>query len=320
MRENRAVQVVKRIITSESLDLYALAIAALILTVIGFADNLSSGRLAAAILAVLTFLALSQIRSRRHFSDIAASQAHDPFSIFKLELPEAYQLPPNAKSFLFIGWSMVRSAQTMRTGMRRLLASGGKVQVLLLDSSDDELLRAAASERRDILVERIGVTLRELDSLRQRVGGDLEVRVSSFIPKICIHAFDLGLPSSVIYVQHYEYKPAGEEAPVFRLELKDGFWHNHFAAEAQRMWEDGFNWPLTPSQTLARKPRPLFMNSFGDELKAKISEAHELLVTGVNRNATVRTHYKRLRELLMNGGPQVERYRSACHPILLQWG
>jgi hypothetical protein len=301
MQDNRLARLVKQIIASESLDLYVLSLAALTLTAIGFSGDLSSGKLASAILAMLTLLALSQIRSRRHVSEIAASQAHNRFSIFKLNLPEGYQMPASARSFLFIGWSMVRSVQTMRTDMRRLLESRGKVQVLLLDPSNDELLRVAAGDRRDILLQKIEVTLRELDSLRQRVGGDLEVRVSSFIPKICIHAFDPGLPSSVIYVQHYEYKSPGEEAPIFRLELRDGFWHNHFVAEAQRMWEDGLRWPLTPSQALARSPRPSFTNNYGDGLRVNIAKARYLLVTGHSRNAMVRNHRKELRELLTSG-------------------
>lgn len=38
-------------------------------------------------------------------------------------------------------------------------------------------------------------------------------------------------------VQHYEYHPHGDAAPVFTLEPSDGGWYQHFVDEAERLWD-----------------------------------------------------------------------------------
>jgi hypothetical protein len=105
----------------------------------------------------------------------------------------------------------------------------------------------------------------------------------------------------MVCVQHYEYHPAGEAAPVFVLEPQDAPWYQHFAAEAERLWEAGTPWPLSSAQQLVRTRRPSFSESFGPELEQAIGGASDLLITGMARNTFVNHNYAKLEKLLKAG-------------------
>ncbi len=67
--------------------------------------------------------------------------------------------------------------------------------------------------------------------------------------------------NGAVYVQHYEYEPKGEAAPIFRLGAARSRWYGHFVDEAERMWQAGLPWPLQPDQMLdidlRTGPRPV---------------------------------------------------------------
>ena len=304
MADNRGrlLRSAARLVGDENLDLYILAGAALTFTVLGFTGVSNVAVLTSAVLALLATLALSQIRSRRHVSAIAAGQRADPLALFQEALPpELHSLRSAAGSYLFIGESMARLVHTSRDDIRRLAREGGKVRVLLLDPDDSELMRVADRSGERLLEGRIRSTLNELASLRDSARGHPEIRVCSFVPRVSLNAFNLGEPNGVMFIQHYEHRPAGDSLPVFRLDRKDGFWYQHFAAEALRMWDDAVPWPPAPGTRLARAPRPPFAEGFGPELDASLSSARELLITGVTRNGFVNGYFSQLEELLSAG-------------------
>lgn len=67
------------------------------------------------------------------------------------------------------------------------------------------------------------------------------------------------------------------------------------------MWQDAAPWPLAPDQKLARFERPLFLDSFGDELDDSLACAQDLLITGVTRNGFIRDRYGKLEAWLNKG-------------------
>ncbi len=192
------------------------------------------------------------------------------------------------------------------TVLRRVLGSGGKIRVLLVDPADDALVRATSEHRphgitADRLKRRIEATLDELAALRDAIGGDLEIRVAPFIPQMGINAVDVGSPDGLIVLQHYQHRPVGESAPIFTLRPADGFWYEHFAAAAERPWADGIPWPLAAAAALRRSARPLFTEEFGPELELAMSQARELLITGVTRNALIISKYGKVEDWLRSG-------------------
>lgn len=242
----RILHSVASVVAGENLDLYVLAIAALSFTVLGFIGVIGVGVLASAVLALLAMLALSQIRSRRHIAVIAEARRADPLALFQAAIPDDLaSRRSTATSFLFIGESMVRTVQSGRADIRQILRRGGKLRVLLLDPDNEGLLEAA--RRLDVPTAttegRIRNTLDELTLLHKNTSGLLEIRTCSFVPRIGVYAFNVGEPDGVLFIQHYEYQPERDSAPVFRLDADDGVWYERFAAEANRMWEDGTPWP-----------------------------------------------------------------------------
>ena len=212
-----------------------------------------------------------------------------------------------AVSLLLMGTSLPGAAGARaKSDMRQVLCSGGQVRVLLLDPTNDELLSAVShfdslEPGAQQLRNRIFASLDELTDLRHGTGGHLEIRVASFPPTMGVAAINLGRQDAVMVIQHYEYKPTGEAAPIISLRTADGFWFDHYAAEATRMWGNGSPWPLSVGQVVARSPRPRLLDSFGPTLGQALSHAHRLLVTGITRNTFVTSNYATLEGLLRNG-------------------
>ena len=297
-----------RIVSDEYLDLYILAVAALTFTILGFTGIVDTKVLVSVTLALLAILAYSQIRSRRQVADIAAGQRSDPLSIFQAEFPAGLETRRgSASSLLLIGMTMSRTVQGgSLTVLRQVLRSGGKIRVLLIDPTDDALMRAASEHSQrgytvDRFKRRVESTLEELAVLQDATSGDLEIRVAPFIPHMGINAIDVGNPDGLIVLQHYEHRPVGESAPIFSLKPADGFWYEHFAAEAERLWQDGTSWPLASAVAMRRSARPAFKQEFGPELELSMDKARELLITGVTRNTLVTSKYHKFEDRLRNG-------------------
>ena len=207
----RALRAAARLVTDENLDLYILAGAALTFTVLGFTGVSNVSILTSAVLALLATLALSQIRSRRHVAAIATTHRADPLALLQEALPpELDSIRSAASSYLFIGESMARLVQTSRDDIRRIMRQGGRVRVLLLDPDDPGLLRAADRTGERLLEGRIRNTLKELASLRDSAHGQLDIRVCSFVPRISVNAFNLGMPGGVLFIQFYEHRPTSD--------------------------------------------------------------------------------------------------------------
>lgn len=230
-----------RVVSDEYLDLYILALAALTFTILGFVGIADIKVLASVILALLAILAFSQIRSRRHIADIAAGQRSDPLSIFQTRFPADLETRRgSASSLLLIGMTMTRTVQGgSLTVLRQVLRSGGKIRVLLINPTDDALMRAASEHSQlgitaDRFKRRVESTLEELAVLQDATYGDLEIRVAPFVPHMGLNVLDVGSPNGLIVLQHYEHRSIAESAPVFSLRPADGFWYEHFAAEVAR--------------------------------------------------------------------------------------
>jgi len=296
-----------RVITDDNLDLYVLGTVALAFTVLGATGISDVKTLSSVVTALLALLAFSQIRSRRLTEQVRDSNRGGPATLFEPEFP-ADLIPRRAAAFdiLLIGHSMTRTVQGMRSDIRSILDSGGRIRVLVLDPTDEELVavadrRISQSLGQGRLRQRILATLDELTSLKSRTSGRLEIRVSSRISSAGFNCLDVSTKRGLICVQHYEYRPTGEASPVFTVEPKDAPWYRHFADEAERLWEDGTPWPLSAADQVARARRPVFSEDFGPGLAEAIDGAGELLVTGMARNTLVNNNYGKLEERLRAG-------------------
>jgi hypothetical protein len=296
-----------RVINDDNLDLYLLGVVALAFTVLGATGISDVKTMSSVVLALLALLAFSQIRSRRLTEQIRRSHQADPTALFKTKFPvDLIARRAGAFDILLIGHSMTRTVQGMRSDMLAILEAGGRVRVLVLDPTDDPLVetadrRISQSLGNGRLRQRIMTTLEDLATLRSKTTGRLEVRVSSRISSAGFNCLDVSGPRGLVCVQHYEYHPVGEAAPVFVLEPQDAPWYQHFAAEAERLWEAGTPWPLSTAQQIARTRHPVFSESFGPELDRAIEGAADLFITGMARNTFVNNHYARLEKLLKAG-------------------
>jgi hypothetical protein len=247
---SRIARIITRIIRDDDLDLYILAAAAFTFTILGTVGIYDVAVLSSVNLAVLAFLALSQIRTRRHVGQIASAHIGGRLALLGEGFPEDLALRrANAKDYLFIGVSMRRTVPSAGADIRRSLAAGRTVRVLLIDPANDSLLQQAVKRRRvirdvDRLRRTITASFDELKALGDEVGGSLSLRVSHLLPTMGMHVIDSEAADGLVCLQHYEYQPEREANPVIRLNASDGFWYRYFVSEAERLWADGT--PLGP--------------------------------------------------------------------------
>jgi hypothetical protein len=291
-------------LANENIDLYVMAVAAFVFTILGATGITSTAVLLSMTLAVLAALSLSQIRSRRHVAQIAAAANSDPLAILLTDFPdELARRRPSASELLYIGVSMRRTAPTSMTAFQRILSTGGRIRVLLVDPTDEAALREAFRRRGgspDInsLRSTILASLSSLTALNTD-HGSLELRVSPSVPAAGISAVDAKSREGLLVAQHYEYRTQGEASPIVRFSASDGYWYRHFLDEAERMWADGIPWPLPLDVTVARIPHPAFVEDFGAALTSAIDNAGDLLITGVARNTLLTGQYSRFERKLL---------------------
>ncbi|WP_124853466.1 hypothetical protein [Micromonospora arida] len=225
------------------LDLYALLLAGFIFTILGATGVADVKTLSSVVLALLSLMAFSQIRTRR----VQAGPATHPYdNLFLADFPPALYEHRDSVSqdWLYIGVSGYRTIGAGRLPISKVLQRNAKVRILLLDHRREDLLRAAAARSAsgatpERLRERILASLSELAVLVARFPGNLEIRLLPFLTTVGVNAFDTTGPNGRVYVQHYEYATQGESSPIYTLRASDGYWYQHQLAEFERMWDEG---------------------------------------------------------------------------------
>lgn len=225
------------------LDLYALFVAGCLFTILGATGIADVKTLSSVVLALLSMMAFSQIRTRRVQGSRYLGRLE---KIFLADFPDGlYQHRDSAsQDWLYIGVSGYRTIGAGRLQISRILQRNATVRILLIDYEDEELLRVAvarggtwaAPER---LRERIKASIAELADLRAKFPNNLQVRLLPFLTTVGVNAFDTRSPSGAIYVQHYEHAAPGEPSPIYALHVSDGYWYQHQLAEFERMWTKG---------------------------------------------------------------------------------
>lgn len=296
-----------RVINDDNLDLYLLGTVALVFTVLGITGISDVRTTSAVVVALLALLAFSQIRSRRLLEQIRNAANGGADAVFSKDFPvEMIRLRERAQDVLLIGDARTRTVQGLQAEMTAILEAGGRIRVMVVDPTDEALVEAASRrvDHRlgpDKMRARIMTTLDDLTTLRSRVGGRLEIRVSSSVPTAGFNCLDITGRHGLVSIQHYEYRPAREAMPIFTLQPPDGAWYQHFVNEAERLWKASTEWPLSPADMAARARRPAFSDKFGPELDAAVEETADLFVTGTARNSFMNANFELLRKKLAAG-------------------
>jgi hypothetical protein len=295
------------IVHDDNLDLYVLVAVAVVFTVLGSAGVASTVLMSSITLGTLAVLAFSQIRSRGLVARMAAQREFDPLALLSRDFPADLDgRRAAAKDLLYVGVSMYRTLPPLRNDMRRMAQAGHRVRVVLVDPTDEDLVRGAALHlagvATDDLAARVANTLGELERLSRGVSRPIELRVATVAPTMNMNVIDQDEPNGLVVLQHYEYLPGDEAAPIIRLTANDGYWYRHFVNEAERIWESSSPWPLTAAARAARHPRPRFTKHFEADLYDNIGTASDLLVTGVTRNTLLAENYSRFEQCLRGGG------------------
>jgi len=247
-RRARIGSAIQAIVGDENLDLYVLAVVALLFTVLGVTGVSDVKTLSSVVLGLLAVLAYSQLRARKQLQLIRREHSAGSATVLRRDFPrDLIERRTNASDVLLVGLTMTRTVQGMRSDFPAILRNGGRVRVLVLDPTDESLMVSAVRQRSfsqgvEYLRQRVHTTLHDLTMIREHVGGRLQIRVLSSIPTAGFNCVDVTKSSGLVCVQHYEFHPEGEAAPIMSFTVDDMPWYTHFAAEAERLWDAGIEW------------------------------------------------------------------------------
>lgn len=222
-------------------DLYALALAAVVFTLLGAVGIASTTTLSSLVLGLLAAMALSQVKSRRQVSELI-----DGIGVtirrYSRGLPSDYiEVRRSARSALIIGVSLVKTLSQARDDIRRIMLTGGDVRVLLVDPRRMDLLENARDHHPgDVSAERISSSithsLLDLSFLRFEATGNLQVRTAEFLPRSGFRVFDAQSPLGVIFMQYYEYRPASSIELFTHFSPRDTLVYPLIISEVERIW------------------------------------------------------------------------------------
>ncbi|MGW4285804.1 hypothetical protein ACWEIK_02545 [Streptomyces sp. NPDC004673] len=224
-----------------NLDVYATIAVALGTSILALIDVAPTGKIMAAVLAVLAVLAFSALATRTMVEDLARSGAGGGVR-FQSDFPEDLKERRNGSADIYLaGVSLSRTLETSYRAFESTLSSGGRVRILLTDPDADEAAvttqnrptRPRANEIRD----EIRQSLRLLQRLRTETGGRLEVRTTDTALKFGINYLDVNKASAFLCVQLYSFDVSGESRPIFALTLADAPWFETFREQAERLWD-----------------------------------------------------------------------------------
>ena len=287
-----------RLATDDNLDLWLLAGAAGAFTVLGIIGLASQQVLASAILALLALLAVAQLRSRREVAQLSRSAKITRTDLLLAEFPEdLIERRDQADDVLLIGLVLERTITAYQRVLLRPHAGHRRVRILVGDPAlfdamgrVDPLYRGTS--------ERLRRVLADLEVLTRSATG-VQVRVSAVVPA-GMNVLDSASGDGLVVVQHYEFDPRGEPAPIIALTPHDGRWYHHYVQEAERLWAAGTPWPR-PVERLGLGAPGSFVMTWSRQPERLLEAASELLITGVARNALLVEHYHRFEAALLRG-------------------
>lgn len=225
---------------------FAILIGLAIYFAIGGLIGISADILNPVIVAMLSVLAISQLRSRSQVADVAATWHRTRTDLFSPVFPPEYTKAQStvSHSYFYTGATMMRTMANMSDHIPRILRNDGSVRILLPDPNNEQLLAMIAATHPDKTVDDIRLDIENSLRIANRLRSDkgtLEIRTTQFVPSIGINAMDLAHPTKSIMVQMYEFIPQQEieRAPIFYLTNGDRTWFAHFEAQIRRLWESG---------------------------------------------------------------------------------
>jgi hypothetical protein len=286
----------------EAWDLAALLVTATVLTLLGILGSPKPEQLGSATLGVLTLMAATQLRTRRDL--VRASR--EPTEIMLSDFPPTLARDrADATSYLYVGVSMVRTIHSSTKDIRDIIGSGGRVRLMVLDPDVPGLVEGASQpsdeETSWQLRRRIQSALREIQFLNDSIGGGIEVRTTNSVPRVSINSIDPHSRRGRIVVQHYEYRAQKEASPILSLSASMGAWYDHFRDEAERMWEDGQQWPAPPLESIRKRATTSSNYSLEADLDLALAAASDVTLVGVTRHQFLTDRFPRLQERIDEG-------------------
>ncbi|WP_327584479.1 hypothetical protein OHA25_53310 [Nonomuraea sp. NBC_00507] len=231
--------------TGKNLEIYLTALIALVVGVLGVFSVVNPQVVSAAILATLALVAVNALGPRHQVADLEARVAELNRLVEAKLAGDAFlttvrqgldERVARAADIRFAGVTLSRTIRAHVEQLRKGLARGASVQVLLIDPKgavpEEAARRSTIPEQSDVFEHRVKSTIYLLRDLE-----GVEVRFLPFVPAFGLVLLDAGEDDGVIHVELGTHSAPGRD-PVFTLTpRRDHFWYEHFKAEFDRMWE-----------------------------------------------------------------------------------
>jgi hypothetical protein len=232
----------------------AVLIGSLILTVAGVLDRLTTKQTLTSIMAVITFIAFSQLLERvltlsKIEKDIATLTAA---SQSRIGLVRSGVLTPHeafledARDVLIVGLNKIGLVLQRTNFLSKLLQRGCKIRLVILDPGDVALLKRVAlnleidAKRLQTDIESALLSLRTVRSQIDAASNKrLQVRLSSAAPSLGVTLVDALNNDGRLQVYAYAYHTDPGDRPAFEMSKSMDFeWFAFFHERYELMWKD----------------------------------------------------------------------------------
>lgn len=242
-------------LTGRDLEAYLVAGTALVVGLLGLIDLADPGTVSAVTLAALGLLVFDTMLGRRQLrrvrSDLstlgaalrAGGTATSADRVLQESVPgSAFDLG-RAGDLRLVGVTLNRTVRNHLAELRRQLAAGGMLKVMIIDPDGPAAREAARrhgfDEDAEVFEHRLQPTLDLLRHLADTAGGRLEVRLLGFVPAFGLIMIDPETAGGRVLVDIYSHRPDGREAVVAMTAERDPIWFHHFRQEFDRIWQRG---------------------------------------------------------------------------------
>jgi hypothetical protein len=238
----------------QNLDLYVTVTLAVIIAILGLIGIVNQTVISSAILAILSLVSYSLIKSRHQDEDIKLKlleiNSRDKLSeIFFSQEFNPYDLRDSvaqAKEVIFLGLTFTQTVQALSSPFEQVLSQKHKIRFLLIEGKSSATKMAAfrnnlrrTQEKADKLVEDTLIRLAEVSSSIPDSRKNLEVRVIDYLPSWTLISINPYEADGYMWLRLTTFRIPNDKRPGFELrrELYTK-WFPFFLEQFEAMWQE----------------------------------------------------------------------------------
>lgn len=249
----RKIRVLLNIIY-QNLDLYITITIAVVIAILGLIGIVDQTVISSAILATLSLVSYSLIKSRHQDEEIklklleinSRNKLSENFFSQEFNPYDLRESVAQAKEVIFLGLTFTQTVQVLSFPFAQVLGQNHKIRFLLIEEKSSAAKMAAfrnnlrrTQEKVDKLVEDTLIRLAEVSSSVPGSQKNLEVRVIDYLPSWTLISINPYEASGYMWLRLTTFRIPNDKRPGFKLRRElDNKWFPFFLEQFEAIWQE----------------------------------------------------------------------------------